>query len=132
MGEDTSISQLRSRVSELVGQEGQLLNEAFAASREGADRRGVDALFARVQALQVERNRLQKQIGNLLGTRRMHVATEVWRPGMYDYRAEDGSEAVRVEVTQGPLGFQALVPGKSAPVRIETLRGAFDGPIASG
>ncbi len=132
MGEDKSIAQLRSRVTELVEQEGALLSEAFAASKSGGDRRGVDALFARVQALQVERSRLQKEIGSLLGTRRMHVASEIWRPGTYEYRPEDGAQAVRIEVTQGPLGFQAQLPGTKAPVRIETLRGAFDGPIASG
>ena len=132
MGEDNSIAQLRSRVTELVEEEGILLSEAFAASKGGGDRRGVDALFARVQALQVERCRLQKEIGNLLGTRRMHVASEIWRTGTYEYRPEDGTPAIRIEVTQGALGFQAMLPGRSAPVRIETLRGAFDGPIASG
>lgn len=131
MGEDTSISELRSRVSKLVDEEGALLTQAFAASREGGDRGSVDALFARVQALQVERNRLQKQIGSLLGTRRLHVAAEIWQPGKYDYRPEDGGELVRVEVLQGPLGFQVLLPGRSGPVRIETQRGTFDGPIGS-
>ena len=130
MGDGTTIAELRSRVTALVEQEGVLLTEAFAASREGGDRRSVDALFARVQALQVERNRLQKEIGNMLGTRRMHVAAEIWRPGAYDYRPEDGGKTVRIEVLQGPLGFQAQLPGRKEPVRIETLRGAFEGPIA--
>ncbi|MBC5782294.1 hypothetical protein H8N03_05015 [Ramlibacter sp. USB13] len=129
MGEDNSIATLRARVSALVDQEGALLTQAFDASKQGGDRRGVDALFARVQALQVERNRLQKEIGSLLGTRRMHVAAEVWQPGVYDYRPEAGSDTVRVRVSQGPLGLQVELPGRSAPVRIETLHGAFDGPI---
>lgn len=131
MGEDTSIATLRSRVSALVEQESDLLTQAFDASKAGGDGRGVDALFARVQALQVERNRLQKQIGSLLGTRRMHVASEVWQLGAYDYRPEVGADKVRVRVTQGPLGLQVQFPGRDAPVPVETLPGAFDGPIAA-
>ena len=115
MGEDNSIAALRLRVSGLVRQEGVLLTRAFEASREGGDRQGVDALFAEVQALQLERNRLQKQI---------------WQPGVYDYRDEPGQDAVRVRVTKGPLGLQVQMPGRSQPVNIEGLDGSFDGPVA--
>ena len=129
MGEEKSIASLRSKVSELVEQEGILLSRAFDVSKQGGDRRGVDALFAQVQALQVERNRLQKEIGNLLGSRRMHVAAEVWQPGVYDYRSEPAADTLRVRVSQGPLGLQVSMPGRKEPVRIETLEGAFDGPL---
>ena len=54
MGQDISIATLRSRVSALVEQESVLLTQAFELSRGGGDRRGVDALFAQVQAMQVE------------------------------------------------------------------------------
>jgi hypothetical protein len=130
MAEDNSISSLRSRVCALVEQESALLTEAFELSRGGGDRRGVDALFARVQAIQVERNSLKKQIGNVLGTHRLHVAAEVWRPGVYDYRSEVGGDLVRVSITTGPIGLQVLMPGQRKPVSIETLQGTFDGPLA--
>ncbi|HEX7890516.1 MAG TPA: hypothetical protein VF522_14230 [Ramlibacter sp.] len=130
MGEDKNIASLRSRVTALVQEEGVLLSQAFDVSREGGDRRGVDALFARVQALQVERNKVQKEIGHLLGGQRMHVAAEVWKPGVYDYRQEVGGGTVRVRIAKGPLGLQALFPGRSKPVSIETLGGAFEGPLA--
>jgi hypothetical protein len=130
MEDDGSIAALRSRVAALVEQEGTLLSKAFDVSKAGGDRPGVDELVARVQALQVERNRLQKQIGALLGTQRLHVAAEVWRPGVYDYRPETGEGTVRVQVLQGPLGLQVRMPGRENPVRIETLAGAFDGPLA--
>jgi hypothetical protein len=130
MGEDDSITALRSRVAALVEQEGALLTRAFDLSRAGGDRQGVEALFAQVQAIQVERNGLKKQIGNILGTHRLHEASEVWRPGVYDYRHEVGRESVRVRVTRGALGLQVLMPGQREPVRIETLRGTFDGPLA--
>jgi|KBSSwiStaDraftv2_1062776.scaffolds.fasta_scaffold385206_2 hypothetical protein len=130
MRHDNAIASLRSRVSALVDQEGLLLSSAFELSRGGGERRSVDDLFARVQSIQVERNRLQKEIGNLLGSHRMHAASEVWRPGVYEYRQEAGGEAVHVRVTQGPLGLQVLLPGRKDPVRIETLDGSFDGPLA--
>lgn len=130
MDEDRSIATLRSRVTELVKQESDLLEQAFALSRAGGDRRGVDALFARVQALQVQRNHLRKEIGNVLGTHRMHVASEVWRPGLYDYRPEVGADPVRIRITNGPLGLQAQLPGQRKPVDVENMEGTFDGPLA--
>lgn len=130
MGTDKSISSLRSQVAALVAQESALLSEAFELSRAGGDRRGVDALFARVQAIQVERNGLKKEIGNVLGVQRMHVASEVWKLGVYDYRREVGGDSVRVRVTTGPIGFQVFLPGRADPVNIETLPGTFDGPLA--
>ena len=130
MVQEKSISALRSRVSALVEQEAALLNEAFALSKAGGDRRGVDALFARVQTIQVERCNLKAEIGNVIGTHRMHTAAEVWQPGVYEYREPVGSPAVRVRVTQGPLGLQVQMPGQADPVRIESLEGSFDGPLA--
>ena len=130
MSQDNSIASLRSRVSALVDQEGLLLSRAFELSRGGSEARSVDDLFARVQSIQVERNRLQKEIGNLLGIQRMHAASEVWRLGVYEYRQEAGGEPVRVHVTRGPLGLLVLLPGRKDPVRIETLDGSFDGPLA--
>ena len=35
-----------------------------------------------------------------------------------------------MQVVQGPLGLQVLLPGSSASVRLETLGGSFKGPIA--
>jgi hypothetical protein len=131
MGQDESISALRLRVSALVTQEAGLLEQAFELSREGADRRGVDALFAQVQALQVERNSLQKRIAGLLGDQRLHAASEVWRPGVYEYCEEVGGARVRVQVTQGPLGLQVLIPGREQAVRLEALDGTFDGPLGA-
>lgn len=130
MGQDQNIAALRSRVSALVEQEGVLLTRAFELSRGGGDRRDVDALFAQVQAIQVERNSLKKQIGNILGTQRLQVASEVWRLGIYDYRQEVGGDSVRVRVTKGPLGLQVLMPNRREAVSIETLEGTFDGPLA--
>jgi hypothetical protein len=130
MGEDKSIADLRCRVSALVEQEASLLSQALAVSRAGGDRGGVDVLFARVQALQVERNGLKKEIGKLLGTQRMHRAAEVWQPGVYDYRPEVGAATVRVRVTRGPLGLQVSLPGRPQPVGIEMLDGDFHGPLA--
>jgi len=130
MVHDINIAELRSRVSELVAQEATLLEQAFDLSRAGGDRRGVDALFARVQALQVERNSVQKRIGTILGAHRLHTAAEVWRLGVYDYRQEVGGERVRVQVTNGPLGLQVVLPGRKHPVRLESLEGTFDGPLA--
>lgn len=131
MSQDTSIASLRSRVSELVEAEGALLTQAFELSRSGGDGRGVDALFAQVQAIQVERNRLKQRIGQVLGTHRLHEAPEVWSPGIYDYRREVGGDSVRVRVTKGTLGLQVLFPGEAEAVRIETLQGTFDGPFAA-
>lgn len=130
MGEQNSIAALRSRVSALVDEEAALLSQAFELSRAGDDRRGVDALFAQVQALQVERNGLQKQIGQVLGGQRLHVASEVWKPGAYEYREEVGSDPVRVKVGRGPFGLEARVPGRDGTVNIETLKGTFEGPLA--
>jgi hypothetical protein len=122
---------LRSRVAALVEQEGVLLTQAFELSRAGGDRSGVDALFAQVQAIQVERSCVKKQLGDVLGTHRMHVSSEVWREGLYDYRAKIGGEPVRVKVTAGPLGMQVRMPGGAQPVAIELLEGSFDGPMAA-
>lgn len=130
MVQEKSISALRSRVSALVEQEAALLNEAFALSKAGGDRRGVDALFARVQTIQVERSNLKREIGNVIGTHRMHTASELWQPGVYDYRDTAGTSVVRVRVMQGPLGLQVLMPGRKEPVSIEPLEGSFDGPLA--
>ncbi|KQT14194.1 hypothetical protein [Ramlibacter sp. Leaf400] len=107
-----------------------MLNQAFELSRAGGDRRGVDALFAQVQAIQVERSSLKKQIGELLGTRRLHMASEVWRPGVYDFRAAAGGDSVRVRVTAEALGLRVALPGRAEAVRIENLEGTFDGPLA--
>lgn len=131
MEQDQSIGSLRSRVSALVEREGLLLTQAFELSRAGGDRAGVDALFAEVQAIQVERNRLKKQIGAALGTQRLHMAAEVWRPGVYDYCREAGGGSVRVRITTGPLGLQVQLPGRADAVRIESLPGTFDGPLAA-
>src|SRR3954469_2613209 len=110
MGQEEDIVSLRSRVSALVELESGLLNQAFELSRGGGDRRGVDALFAQVQAIQVERGSLKKRIGEVLGTRRLHMASEVWRPGVYDYRAAVGDESVRVRVIAEALGLQVVTP----------------------
>jgi hypothetical protein len=130
MGEDEDIGSLRSRVSALVEKESSLLDQAFALSRAGGERRGVDALFAQVQAVQVERGRLKARIGELLGSRRLHMAGEVWKPGVYDYRPNGEGNSIRVQVTSDALGLRVLVPGRPDAVRIETLDGAFDGPLA--
>lgn len=130
MGQDENIGTLRSRLSALVEREGELLTQAFDLSQGGGDRRGVDALFAQVQAIQVERNSLKKQIGNIIGTHRLHEASEVWKLGIYDYRPEVGADSVRVRVTRGPLGLQVVLPHRPDGVSIETLRGTFDGPLA--
>lgn len=129
MGQEEDIGSLRSRVSALVEQESGLLNQAFELSRAGGDRRGVDALFAQVQAIQVERSSLKKQIGELLGTRRLHMPSEVWRPGVYDFRPAAGGDSVRVRVTAQALGLQVAIPGRGEAVRIENLEGTFDGPL---
>lgn len=130
MDREQDIAALRSRVSALVEQERGLLDQAFELSRSGADRRGVDALFAQVQAIQVERGVLKKKIGQVLGGHRLHMASEVWRPGIYAYRPLVGGESVRVRVTNEALGLHVAIPGHGEPVRIETLQGTFDGPLA--
>ncbi|MEJ8836066.1 hypothetical protein [Ramlibacter sp. AN1133] len=129
MGHDESIAVLRSRLSALVEQEGVLLTRAFDLSK-GGDRNGVDALFAQVQAIQAERNSLKKRIGNILGTQRLHEASEVWMPGVYDYRQEVAGDSVRVRITRGPIGMQVLFPDQMDPVSIHSLEGTFDGPLA--
>ena len=130
MGQEEDIGSLRSRVSALVDQESELLNRAFELSRAGGDRRGVDALFAQVQAIQVERSSLKKRIGEVLGTRRLHMASEVWKPGVYDYRPAAGGDSVRVRVAMEPLGLKVVMPDRGQAVRIEMLDGSFDGPLA--
>ncbi len=127
---ETSIASLRSRVTALVEQESVLLSQAFELSRAGGDRRGVDALFAQVQAKQVERNSLKKKIGDVLGTHRLHVASEVWKPGVYDYCSTVGGQGLRVCVTSGPRGLQVHLPDQRDPVSIAKLKGTFDGPLA--
>src|SRR3954447_16848209 len=109
MGQEEDIVSLRSRVSALVELESGLLNRAFELSRAGGDRRGVDALFAQVQAIQVERGSLKKRIGDVLGSRRLHMASEVWKPGVYDYSPAEGGDPVRVRVTSEALGLRVLV-----------------------
>lgn len=131
MDQGKSIAALRSRVSALVEEEARLLTRAFEMSRNEAERGGVDSLFAQVQAIQRERNGLKKELGNALGTHRMHVAAEVWRVGVYDYREQIGASPVRVRVVAGALGLQVRMPGVAEPVRIELLEGSFDGPIAA-
>ncbi|WP_427914990.1 hypothetical protein ACPWT1_08775 [Ramlibacter sp. MMS24-I3-19] len=130
MDQEEDIAGLRSRVSALVEQESGLLNQAFELSRAGGDRRGVDALFAQVQAIQVERSLLKKRIGEVLGSHRLHMASEVWRTGIYAYRPVAGGESLQVSVTKEALGLHVTLPGRSEPVRIETLEGTFDGPLA--
>jgi len=130
MEQEEDIGLLRSRVSALVEQESSLLDRAFELSRAGGDRCGVDALFAQVQAIQVERSSLKKRIGEVLGTRRLHMASEVWKPGVYDYRPAAGGDSVRVRVTTEALGLKVFMPDRAEPVRIETLEGSFDGPLA--
>lgn len=130
MTQENSIASLRSRVAELVAKEGGLLTQAFELSKAGGDRRGVDNLFAHVQAIQVERSNLKKRIGDLLGTHRLHEAAEVWRPGVYDYQQEVGGDKVRVRVAEGPIGLQVFMPGQKSAVNIATLKGTFDGPFA--
>lgn len=129
MDQENSLSALRSRVAVLVEREAALLTRALELSR-AKDRSGVDALFAQVQAIQVERGGLTKRIGSLVGTQRMHVAAEVWKPGTYGYRDQMTGATVRVRVVQGTLGLQVVLPGRAEPVNIETLKGTFDGPFA--
>ncbi|MGE4242435.1 hypothetical protein [Ramlibacter sp.] len=130
MGPDENIATLRSRVSALVEQEGVLLTQAFELSRTEAERHRIDELFAKVQAIQIQRNVIRKRIGDMLGTHRLHAPSEVWQEGAYDYRRDVGGDAVRVRVVKGPLGLQVVLPGKG-PVRIETVKGTFDGPLAA-
>lgn len=129
MGEEQSIASLRSRVAALVEEEGALLTQAFELSRAGGDRSGVDGLFAQVQAIQVQRNLLKKRIGDVLGSQRLHAASEVWKPGIYVYSHEVAGSSVRVRVEKGPLGLQVRLPGEADAVGIETLKGTFDGPV---
>lgn len=128
---EEDLSALRSRIAELVEQESVLLTQAFDLGKSGGARTGVDALFARVQALQMERSRLKQRLGELLGVQRLHTAREVWQAGLYDYRQEVGGPKVRIRVTKGPLGLQLLLPGQTRAVGIETLAGSFEGPLAT-
>ena len=130
MEDDRGIAALRSRVTELVKQEAALLSQALELSRAGGDRRGVDAVFAQVQALQVQRNGLQKEIGQFLGTQRLHVASEVCSPGVYEYREDLGSKALRVRVDKGDFGLEVCMPGREQAVGIGKLKGTFEGPLA--
>lgn len=130
MEDDRGIAALRSRVTELVKQEAALLSQALELSRAGDDRRGVDALFAQVQALQLQRGGLQKEIGQFLGTQRLHVASEVCSPGIYEYREDLGSQALRVKVDKGDFGLEVCMPGREQAVSIGKLKGTFDGPLA--
>ncbi|MBC5766070.1 hypothetical protein [Ramlibacter albus] len=126
-----SIAELRSHVAALVEQEAGLLQKAFELSRDESSRASVGGIFAQVQKIQRERSAFRKQIGDLLGSSRMHSPAEVWQPGVYDYRSEVGSKSVRARVVAGPLGLLVHIPGQSRAVRIETLAGTFDGPLAS-
>jgi hypothetical protein len=121
---------LRTRVAVLTEQESALLAEALALSRTAGARSKVDSLFAQAQSIQIERSGLKKQIAQLLGTRRLHQAAEVWQTGLYDYSPPEGGGPVRVKVSAAPLGLYVAMPGGEM-VRIETLSGSFDGPFAA-
>lgn len=130
MSPNSTLAALRAQVAALVEEESTLLTKAFDLKRAG-DGRGVDGLFAQIQVAQIERNRLTKQIGSVLGAQRMHVAAEVWKPGLYDYREKLDGVAVRVQVVSGPLGLQVLAPAQKQSVSIKTLKGTFDGPLGT-
>ena len=102
-----------------------LLTQAFELSRGGGDRRGVDALFAQVQAMQVERNSLRKQIGQVLGTQRLHEAAEVWKLGVYDYRRVVGGDPPSARTIEpatktrkGPKAIKATIAMKTSSARM--------------
>ena len=104
-------------MSALVAQESTLLAQAFEISRENADRRAVDSLFARVQALQVERNSLQKRISNLLGIQRLDLnLTPV------------GRETLPSEILSGEIGGTITLrtsDSNNLPVGIYSLIATF-------
>jgi len=129
MGEKADIGSLRSRIAALVDEEGLLLSRAGASGRRGTGSAETALLFARIEALHAERGELQKVLRHLLGTRRMHVAAEMWQPGLYDYFAEVGCRPLRVRVMQGTAGLEVLMPANNAPVPVHALQGAFDGPV---
>jgi len=131
MAQEHDIPTLRSRIAELVHQEGVLVSEALQHSR-GGDRQRVDDLYMQLHALQLDRTSIQQRIAALLGPRRMHVASEVWRPGEYDYCLEVGGASARIRVVQHQFGLHAIFPGRDQPIAVETLKGTFDGPVASG
>jgi hypothetical protein len=128
MGQAEDLVSLRARVSSLTEREGTLLAEAFALSRASGDRSGVEPLFAQVQSIQIERSGVKQRIAQLLGTRRLQLAAEVWQPGTYDYSPAGGTAPVRVVVRAEALGLYVTMPG-GACVRIEALNGTFDGPF---
>lgn len=128
MAQGVDLSLLRSRVALLVDREAELLQQALALSRQGADRSEVDALMAKVQAMQSERILVKQQITRLLGVRRMHSADEVWLPGTYEYSSKVGGNRMLVQVERGPLGLSVRAAGGEA-VRIETMPGFFEGPL---
>jgi hypothetical protein len=128
MDQEHDILSLRSRIADMVRQEGDLVSQALQHSR-GGDRQRVDELYVQLHALQLERSGLQRQIAAMLGTRRMHVASEVWRPGDYDYCLEVGGPAVRISVVQDQFGLHAVFPEREQPIAVETLKGTFDGPV---
>ena len=107
-------------------QESVLLTQAFELSRGGGDRRGVDALFAQVQAMQVERKQLEETDRAGAGTQRLHEAAEVRKLGVYDYRRVVGGDPVRVHVTQGPLGLRRPCCPASATRCGSNAQGDFD------
>jgi hypothetical protein len=128
--EHDDLSALRTRVVALTERESALLAEALTLSRVPGARSKVDSLFAQAQSIQIERSGLKKQIAQLLGTRRLHLAPEVWQTGLYDYTPPDGAAPIRVRVTRAPLGLYVEMPeGKT--VRIEALLGSFEGPFAA-
>lgn len=123
---------LRSRVAALVEQESGLLQKAFELNRANGDRRAVDALFAEVQLIQVQRSGLKKRIEHVLGRQRLHTAAEVHAPGVYDYRSSESADVLRVRVTADTLGFKVALPGRANPLRLDALKGIFEGPLGEG
>jgi hypothetical protein len=122
---------LRQRVAALTQRESDLLEQAFALAKSGGERKAVDSLFAESQSVQIERHGVKKRIAQLLGTRRLHLAREVWQPGTYDYLPGDRETPMRATVTAEPLGLYVMLPGAARAVRIESLGGTFDGPVGT-
>jgi hypothetical protein len=127
---EDNLSALRSQVAALTEREGTLIAEALTLSRSGGGRGQVDTLFAQAQSIQMERATVKKRIAQLLGTRRLHLGSEVWEPGVYHYTPAGGDGSVRVTVSMQPLGMYVAMPG-GRTVRIETLDGSFDGPFGA-